>query len=53
MWQYRIQELINYAKKISKNGGGLLIGADNTISPGNVMEVSDFTLIHANGVKDP
>lgn len=54
--QDNIHELINQVKGISKDGRRLLVGTSfngNTIPPGNVVEVSDFILIHGNGVKQP
>ena len=51
--QENIHELINQAKGISKNGKRLLIATSfngNTLPPPNVVEVSDFILIHGNGV---
>ena len=53
--QENVHELINQAKGISKDGKRLLVGVSfngNTIPPGNVVEVSDFILIHGNGVKE-
>lgn len=53
--QENVHMLINQAKRISKNGKRLLVGVSfngNTIPPGNVVEVSDFILIHGNGVKE-
>lgn len=52
--QENVHELINRAKAISRNDKRLLVGVSfngNTIPPGNVVEVSDFILIHGNGVK--
>jgi hypothetical protein len=52
--QENVHELINRAKGISRNDKRLLVGVSfngNTIPPGNVVEVSDFILIHGNGVK--
>lgn len=54
--QKNIHELINRVKGISKNGRRLLTGTSfngNTIPTANVVEVSDFILIHGNGVKTP
>ena len=53
--QENVHELINHVKGITKNGKRLLVGVSfngNTIPPGNVVEVSDFILIHGNGVKE-
>lgn len=49
-------ELINLAKSITKNGKRLLVATSfngNTLPPPNVVEVSDFILIHGNGVEEP
>lgn len=54
--QENIHQLINRVKKFTKNGKQLLVGTSfngNTIPPANVVEVSDFILIHGNGVKTP
>jgi len=54
--QENIHELINQIKNITSNGRRLLVATSfngNTIPPGNVVEVSDFILIHGNGVGDP
>lgn len=51
-----IHELIIRAKNITKDGRRLLVATSfngNTIPPANVVEVSDFILIHGNGVGDP
>jgi hypothetical protein len=51
-----VHKLINLAKSITKNGRRLLVATSfngNTIPPPNVVEVSDFILIHGNGVNDP
>jgi len=50
-----IHELINLAKSIHKNGKRLLVATSfngNTLPPPNVVEVSDFILIHGNGVNE-
>lgn len=54
--QENIHHLINQAKGIARNGKRLLVATSfngNTLPPGNVLEVSDFILIHGNGVHDP
>lgn len=54
--QENIHELINLSKGMRKDGRRLLVGTSfngNTIPPANVVEVSDFILIHGNGVKLP
>jgi len=51
--QENVHQLINQVKGITKNGRRLLVATSfngNTIPPGNVVEVSDFILIHGNGV---
>ncbi len=51
--QDRIHELI---LRIKKNAPGLLVSTSfngNTIPPDKVVEVSDYVLIHGNGVSDP
>jgi hypothetical protein len=52
----RIPELINLAKSINKNGRRLLIGTSfngNRLPSDEVVKVSDFVLIHGNGVNEP
>jgi len=52
----RIHELINLVKSIEKDGFGYLTGTSfngNTIPSANVVQNSDFLLIHGNGVEDP
>jgi hypothetical protein len=52
----RITELINLAKSINKNGKRLLIGTSfngNRLPSDEVVKVSDFVLIHGNGVHEP
>ncbi len=52
----RIPELINLAKSINKNGKRLLIGTSfngNRLPSDEVVKVSDFVLIHGNGVHEP
>ena len=51
--QDRIHELI---LRVRKNAPGLPVSASfngNTIPPDKVVEVSDYVLIHGNGVSDP
>jgi len=51
-----IHELIMLAKSIERNGRRLLISTSfngNRIPNDKVVEVSDFILIHGNGVNDP
>ena len=57
----RCHELINMVKRISigkvaSPAGHLLVSASlcgNVIPPGNIVETSDFLLIHGNGVSEP
>ena len=52
----RIPELINLAKSVNKDGRRLLIGTSfngNQLPSDEVVKVSDFVLIHGNGVKEP
>jgi hypothetical protein len=51
----RVHELIEQAKAISKGGRRLLVGTSyrgGAVPRSNVVKVSDFLLIHGNGVKD-
>jgi hypothetical protein len=52
----RIPELIIRAKSLSKDGRRLLVATSfngNTVPTDEVVKVSDFILIHGNGVNDP
>lgn len=52
----RVHELILQAKAMTKNGRRLLVGTSyggGFVPLSNVVKVSDFLLIHGNGVKDP
>jgi hypothetical protein len=52
----RIDELIQQAQGIRHQGRRLLVGTSfngGRIPAANVVKVSDFVLIHGNGVKDP
>ena len=52
----RVPELIRFAKSIIRDGRRLLVSTSfngRTIPSGNVVEVSDFVLLHGNGVNDP
>lgn len=54
--QENIHNLINIGKGITNNGKRFLVGTSfngNTIPSANVVNVSDFILIHGNGVKQP
>jgi hypothetical protein len=51
-----IHELINLVKSIRRGQRRLLVGASfngGSIPSANVVEVSDFLLLHGNGVADP
>lgn len=52
----RVHELIERVRKLEKNGRRLLVGTSyggGTIPRENVVRVSDFLLLHGNGVKEP
>jgi hypothetical protein len=52
----RVHELIERVQKITRSGRRLLVGTSyggGTIPKENVVRVSDFLLIHGNGVSDP
>jgi hypothetical protein len=52
----RIHELIELAKSITSSGRRLLVGASfngGRVPTPNVVKVSDFILMHGNGVSDP
>jgi len=52
----RVHELIERVRKTEKNGRRLLVGTSyggGAIPKENVVRVSDFLLLHGNGVKDP
>jgi hypothetical protein len=52
----RIHELINLVKSREKDGFRYLVGAShngNRLPQPNVVEASDFILIHGNGVEEP
>jgi len=52
----RVHEAINYVKSIEHEGRRLLVGtsyAGGVIPGAEVVKVSDFILIHGNGVSDP
>lgn len=53
---HRVHELIERAKNITRNGRQLLVGTSyggGRIARENVVRVSDFILLHGNGVSDP
>ncbi|HKX60403.1 MAG TPA: hypothetical protein VJS65_01145 [Verrucomicrobiae bacterium] len=52
----RVHELIDRVKKMERAGGRLLVGTSyggGFIPLENVVRVSDFLLLHGNGVSDP
>ena len=52
----RVHELIERVRKTERAGRRLLVGTSyggNVIPQENVVRVSDFLLIHGNGVKEP
>ena len=52
----RVHELIGRARDVSREGRHLLVGTSyggGTIPKENVARVSDFLLLHGNGVSDP
>lgn len=52
----RVHELINRVKSKQRNGNRLLVSTSysgGSIPLQNVVEVSDFLLLHGNGVSDP
>ena len=54
--QDRVHELINRVRDLKKNNRRLLVGTSyggGTVPLTNVVGVSDFILIHGNGVSDP
>lgn len=51
-----VHELIEFVKSISHRGRRLLAGTSfngGTVAPDNAVRVSDFILLHGNGVRDP
>jgi hypothetical protein len=52
----RVHELIEIAKAIEKDGRSLFISTSlggGAVPPSNIVEVSDYVLLHGNGVRDP
>ncbi len=52
----RVHELIEIAKGIEKNGQSLYISTSlggGALPPSSIVEVSDYVLLHGNGVSDP
>jgi hypothetical protein len=51
-----VHELISLAKSIEKDGRSLYVSTSlggGSVPPANIVEVSDFVLLHGNGVRDP
>ncbi len=56
LFQYRVHELINLAKSIERNSYRYLVSTSYTgkhLPKSNVVEVSDFILLHGNGMSNP
>ncbi len=52
----RVHELINIAKGISVDGRSLYVSTSlggGRVPPANIVEASDYILLHGNGVRDP
>lgn len=52
----RVHELISLAKSVKKDGRSLYVGTShkgNTVPLPSIVEVSDFVLLHGNGVLKP
>jgi hypothetical protein len=52
----RVHELIRLARDIQADGRSLYVStslAGGQVPPDNIVEVSDYVLIHGNGVQDP
>lgn len=52
----RVHELIEIAKAIEKDGRSLYISTSlggGAVPPANIVEVSDYVLLHGNGVRNP
>jgi hypothetical protein len=52
----RVHELIELAREITRDGRRLYVGTSyggGTVPRENVVKVSDFILLHGNGVRDP
>jgi hypothetical protein len=52
----RVHELIERVKNTTKNGRRLLVGTSyggGTVPKENVVKVSDYLLLHGNGIKQP
>jgi hypothetical protein len=52
----RVHELIEIAKAIEKDGRSLYVSTSlggGGVPPSNIVEVSDYVLLHGNGVADP
>jgi hypothetical protein len=52
----RVHELIQQARRVERGGRSLLVSTSlggNAVPPANIVEASDYVLLHGNGVKDP
>jgi hypothetical protein len=52
---HRVHELISLAKEIEIDGRSLYVStslAGGQVPPGNIVEISDYVLIHGNGVQN-
>ena len=52
----RVHELIEIAKAVKKDGRSLYVSTSlggGAVPPANIVGVSDFVLLHGNGVRDP
>ncbi len=52
----RVHELIETARNIEHNGRSLYVStslAGGGVPPANIVEISDFVLLHGNGVRNP
>lgn len=52
----RVHELITLARKISINGRSLYVSTSlggNSVPPANIVDASDYVLLHGNGVQNP
>lgn len=52
----RVHELIERARRIERDGHSLYVSTSlggGSVPPSNIVEASDFILLHGNGVKDP
>jgi hypothetical protein len=52
----RVHELIKIARNLKKDGRSLYVSTSlggGGVPPSNIVEVSDYVLLHGNGVKEP